>query len=1191
MPVTNHTVSMSTEDKSSSTAIEQAEECDGYEHNEFCIVCRDGACGSDALLCCNYCPRVTCQECINIPDDIRQVVGDPNVAFKCIICHIGEQKEQGQEGPYFGFYRNGRPILNGFLPILGALEISLKAQISCAPVLFLHLILVDFDAVGSPFELAYHFLKPYFPQGGLQYQEITFDVATNSRAATYERKVNKLLQDLLLLPRWARVVIAITNHADDTTGGQFAGYEGKEYVSGKVHHVLDLLLEPWKEITDRAQESYLWFFSCGGMHRSHKITATVAFSAATFHPSFTSHLLLAFVELVLIERCPIVIAFPHMLGQSHKLGRHTDILFMHRDSVGGALTVVKYSWGNIDVRPWGQYLPIQCPNCGWTNAWRSANKAREVREGVNRHDLCAKMNAYKQMTIAGYNERTMQSESSRVRSVQGLPFVLVLWNADRHPTASDSKTFNSGLNWANEGQFKWQDPAQQHQIHSQMNETDVGLSDHPIPQTGGECPAGTVFRPKTHSQMNETNVGFTDQPIPQTGGKCPAGTVLLQDPILEFSIPTVRAECVFDLRAGRYTYGPPEEVDMVDYETQEVYQIYRVPVLKDRNVEGYIPLPMRYHAVWMELSYTIVLHTNMWRLWAGEQKKAKKNKKEQAASLRQTTGTMVAQHMYARLLAVDELLEWPGNGNGRISVLDEWKIRFTRDWFNTTYDKVSEDGDKYLKADPIRVENKTLFEEGWELDEQSKELLSPPEDLQDWFEGEVKGLDKAFQKTLKKQAYDLLNEPDNYYQAQFDDRARLPSRWHEGHEPAPYFWSKSQWDWLAKGNNFRQQPIDLLMYCLKEDQGCTKFHQFAQVLKSLVSIVIPEPSWPGILNIANKLWMGEMLWREFVDDFIDNHLDAGNVTTFKLSEDPAPTNPFNTLEARLVLEGYVRRQNLKTDLPWDALDGVLWRSLTRLSSGMKNQKVWEDVVMKIVAGKPVAKVLSRVTRRISENENLQNAGDDTADVDNQPHDHDFERDTVDKGPGGEQRASSGPSGDDARMDVHDVPHHSMPSPDVVQPDISAGDRSNAMEVITNPLADREHQTDVVEPAAGPNNDSPDQDMDTYQPPPPVAPPPYSATHPPIPPPTTEVPQGDVVKEAVRQLTEYLRDHSLEQYQATLRRYYPADCAAVIKDYVQGMADDDLTQEGCLHGHFIRFCDSLEASKARKEAGEMIQQLL
>ncbi|KAG2108286.1 hypothetical protein DEU56DRAFT_920508 [Suillus clintonianus] len=237
---------------------------------------------------------------------------------------------------------------------------------------------------------------------------------------------------------------------------------------------------------------------------------------------------------------------------------------------------------------------------------------------------------------------------------------------------------------------------------------------------------------------------------------------------------------------------------------------------------------------------------------------------------------------------------------------------------------------------------------------------------------------------------------------------------------------------------------------------------------------------------------------------------------------------------------------------------------------MKNQKVWEDVVMKIVAGKPVAKVLSRVTRRISENENLQNAGDDTADVDNQPHDHDFERDTVDKGPGGEQRASSGPSGDDARMDVHDVPHHSMPSPDVVQPDISAGDRSNAMEVITNPLADREHQTDVVEPAAGPNNDSPDQDMDTYQPPPPRC--------------TASI-FGKPIPQFLPQQQKCLR------YQATLRRYYPADCAAVIKDYVQGMADDDLTQEGCLHGHFIRFCDSLEASKARKEAGEMIQQLL
>ena len=106
---------------------------------------------------------------------------------------------------------------------------------------------------------------------------------------------------------------------------------------------------------------------------SHKFTSCVAFNALRFQPSFASHLLLAFADIVLIECFPIEQAFPHMLGQSYKLGRHTDVFLLTTDVERDSLKVTKYSWAHGDHRPWGNFLPIQCPGCGWVNAWRSAS--------------------------------------------------------------------------------------------------------------------------------------------------------------------------------------------------------------------------------------------------------------------------------------------------------------------------------------------------------------------------------------------------------------------------------------------------------------------------------------------------------------------------------------------------------------------------------------------------------------------------------------------------------------------------------------------------------------------------------------------------------------------------------------------------------------------------------------------------
>ncbi|KAG1725504.1 uncharacterized protein EDB91DRAFT_1254768 [Suillus paluster] len=368
---------------------------DGSHHNDFCIVCRDGAVEPNSLVCCSECPRVVCVNCMDIPAAFQHAVLADDVLFQCICCYISQQESRRRQEngpsrlPYFGFhYSDGRPVLDRFLNIRATLELSLRAQISSAPVLFVHLKIVDYDATGGSFDLAYDFLKPYFPCGGLERREVTFDIATTAKAANYQRSVDSMVRALKEQGKWDRVVIGISDHTDNDNGDPFAGYDGKKrFIAARVDNFLDIILKPWQGLVDHASESYLWFFCCGALVNNiesfktlqtsilrHRMSAAVAFTAPRFQPSFTSHLLLAFAEIVLLERFAIHNSFPHMLGQSFKLGRHTDIFLMTPDK--DQLTVTKYCWTHIDHRPWGHYLPLLCPSCGVGNAWRSASKSR-----------------------------------------------------------------------------------------------------------------------------------------------------------------------------------------------------------------------------------------------------------------------------------------------------------------------------------------------------------------------------------------------------------------------------------------------------------------------------------------------------------------------------------------------------------------------------------------------------------------------------------------------------------------------------------------------------------------------------------------------------------------------------------------------------------------------------------------------
>src|SRR5205807_1888105 len=119
------------------------------------------------------------------------------------------------------------------LHVRATLETSLVSQISSASVLFLHLVVIGYDATGGPFHLVRQFLAPYFPFGGFEYHEVHFDVGNESKVEKYQASANKLLKSLLAKGTWTRVVIAMTNHTNNDLGDLYLGYEGKtkEYVA------------------------------------------------------------------------------------------------------------------------------------------------------------------------------------------------------------------------------------------------------------------------------------------------------------------------------------------------------------------------------------------------------------------------------------------------------------------------------------------------------------------------------------------------------------------------------------------------------------------------------------------------------------------------------------------------------------------------------------------------------------------------------------------------------------------------------------------------------------------------------------------------------------------------------------------------------------------------------------------------
>ncbi|KAG1731150.1 hypothetical protein EDB19DRAFT_1831807 [Suillus lakei] len=342
-------------------------------HNGFCILCRDGSASfqENPLFMCNHCPRVICRLCMELPLDTEDAILGEDVSFMCICCHM-KVAEEG--APYFA-----------------SLEVSVLAKISAASILFIHLVLIDFKTTRSPFPFTHSFLQPHFTSGGIEYCEITYNIISTPDA--YLKTIAQIIKTLNKAFVWEHVVIGISTHTDNDQGVIFAGYSDdsgdKHYVSAGSDQFLEFVLHPWQSVLDCAKETYLWLLCCGSLVNNTDVFAGL--------------------------QSAVVCAFGEMLGQSSKLGCHTDVLLL--TPLEATLQITKFTWGDTKFRPWGCFLPIQCPTCGRTNSWHSAY----ARDSGNKTYLfeCKNTSCDQSFTFIQPKGATMLS--SGVSSLPGIP--------------------------------------------------------------------------------------------------------------------------------------------------------------------------------------------------------------------------------------------------------------------------------------------------------------------------------------------------------------------------------------------------------------------------------------------------------------------------------------------------------------------------------------------------------------------------------------------------------------------------------------------------------------------------------------------------------------------------------------------------------------------------------------------------
>ncbi|KAI5984399.1 hypothetical protein F5J12DRAFT_787580 [Pisolithus orientalis] len=249
-----------------------------------------------------------------------------------------------------GFYLSGKPVLKHPLVVTGGFEHATTSEVAGNSTAIIHLHLESLELGHAPVHILHTMLQGYFTQDTYHFSQLPFNFATEESRAAYDTAASKLASSLTT---FAKVVIFLTTHTDEDRGNLFSGTENKVPIATEVFEGGDLI-----------------FFVCGSTVR--KEESFQGLKAAVQHFKPRSMLLFDAERLQLVTTIPFLMSvLDSTLVQGFHVQsavRHSNIILMLWQE---KVVVEKFIWTDKFIRPWGQQLPAQCPQCYSIQKWEA----------------------------------------------------------------------------------------------------------------------------------------------------------------------------------------------------------------------------------------------------------------------------------------------------------------------------------------------------------------------------------------------------------------------------------------------------------------------------------------------------------------------------------------------------------------------------------------------------------------------------------------------------------------------------------------------------------------------------------------------------------------------------------------------------------------------------------------------------
>ena len=118
----------------------------------------------------------------------------------------------------------------------GNFEHASSGQVASLSTAVVHLYLESMEVGHAPVAAIQSSIQPYFSEGGYQFSQLPFDIASPDSLATYVTAASKLSSSLA---PFSRILLILTTHTDEDRGDLFVGKSDGKLVASKVSEVSD----------------------------------------------------------------------------------------------------------------------------------------------------------------------------------------------------------------------------------------------------------------------------------------------------------------------------------------------------------------------------------------------------------------------------------------------------------------------------------------------------------------------------------------------------------------------------------------------------------------------------------------------------------------------------------------------------------------------------------------------------------------------------------------------------------------------------------------------------------------------------------------------------------------------------------------------------------------------------------------